>query len=45
VWGAHRRIDARQARHGVGSGAERAAQKQLLPPSIELSAADAEKPA
>jgi hypothetical protein len=42
VWRAARRIDARQVRHAVGSGAERAAQQQqLLPPGIKLPAADA----
>jgi hypothetical protein len=35
---ARRRIEVR---HGVGSGIERSAQQQLLPPGIELPAADA----
>jgi len=38
---ARRRIDARQIRHGVGSGIERSAQQQLLPPGIKLPCADA----
>jgi hypothetical protein len=38
---ARRRIDARHIRHGLGSGVERAAQQQLLPPGIKLPGADA----
>jgi hypothetical protein len=39
--GGRRLIGAHGARPGVGCGAERAAQQKLLPPSVELPAADA----
>ena len=39
--GSRRHIGAHGNRRGINPGAERAAQQQLLPPSIELPAADA----